>query len=108
MHKPARAGITIQRVSMRSLQQPDKLRVQFAGGTLVGEDRGGWGGSLSVLEDSNRTPREILRTGIQRIVQECFPLPPFAGVPRMDLRLLYVQYLAHDDHQNFNFLFRLR
>ena len=26
----------------------------------------------------------------------------------MGLRLLYVQYLAHDDHQNFNFLFRLR
>jgi len=26
----------------------------------------------------------------------------------MELRLLYVQYLAHDDHQNFNFLFRLR
>ena len=25
----------------------------------------------------------------------------------MDLRLLYVQYLAHDDHQNVNFLFRL-
>jgi len=31
-----------------------------------------------------------------------------AGVSGMDLRLLYVQYLAHDDHQNFNFLFRLR
>jgi hypothetical protein len=31
-----------------------------------------------------------------------------AGQSRMDLRLLYVQYLAHDDHQNFNFLFRLR
>ena len=26
----------------------------------------------------------------------------------MDLRLLYVQYLAHDDHQNLNFLPRLR
>jgi len=26
----------------------------------------------------------------------------------MDLRLLCVHYLAHDDHQNFNFLFRLR
>jgi hypothetical protein len=100
--------ITFQRVSMRSLQQPDKLRVQFAGGTLVGEDRGEWGGSLSVLEDSNRTPREILRTGIRQIVQECSPLPPLAGVSGMDLRLLYVQYLAHDDHQNFNFLFRLR
>jgi hypothetical protein len=31
-----------------------------------------------------------------------------AGVFGMDLRLPYVQYLAHDDHQNFNFLFRLR
>jgi hypothetical protein len=31
-----------------------------------------------------------------------------AEVSRMDLRLLYVQYLAPDDHQNFNFLFRLR
>ena len=26
----------------------------------------------------------------------------------MDPRLLYVQYLAHDDHENFNLLFRLR
>jgi hypothetical protein len=26
----------------------------------------------------------------------------------MDLRLLYVPYLAHDIRQNFNFLFRLR
>jgi hypothetical protein len=26
----------------------------------------------------------------------------------MGLRLRYVQYLAHDDHQNLNFLFRLR
>ena len=34
--------------------------------------------------------------------------PPLAGVSGMDLRLLSVQYLAHDDHQNFNFLFRLR
>src|SRR5712671_5597449 len=39
---------------------------------------------------------------IRQIVQECLPLPPVAGVSGMDLRLLYVQYLAHDDHQNFN------
>jgi hypothetical protein len=30
-----------------------------------------------------------------------------AGVSGMDLRLLYVEYLAHDDRQNVNFLFRL-
>ena len=42
------------------------------------------------------------------MIQECFPLPPLAGVAGMDLRLLYVQYLARDVHQNFNFLFRLR
>lgn len=56
--------INIQRVSMERLQRPDKLRVQFVGGTLVGEDRGEWGGSLSVLEDSNQTPREILNQNV--------------------------------------------
>src|SRR5260370_1129391 len=45
----------------------------------------------------------------------CAPTPaprpgqrPLAGVAGMDLRLLCVHYLAHDDPQNFNFLFRLR
>ena len=56
--------IIIQRVSVRSPQRPDKLQVQFAGGTLVGENRGEWGGSLYLLEDSNRTPREILSENI--------------------------------------------
>jgi len=45
---------------------------------------------------------------IRQIVQECLPLPPVAGVSGMDLRLLYIQDLAHDDRQNFNFLFRQR
>jgi hypothetical protein len=35
------------------------------------------------------------------------PPPPLAGFPRY-LPLLYVQLLAHDDHQSFSFLFRLR
>ncbi len=38
----------------------------------------------------------------------CAVLDLSAGASGMDLRLLYVQYLAHDDHQNYNFLFRLR
>jgi hypothetical protein len=33
---------------------------------------------------------------------------PLAGISGIDPRLLHVQYLAHDEHQNFNFLFRLR
>ncbi len=45
---------------------------------------------------------------IRQSVQECLPLPPLAGVFGWDPRLLYVQYLAHDHHQNFNFLFLLR
>jgi len=56
--------INIQPVSMPSLQQPTELRVQFAGGTLVGEDRGEWGGSLSVLEGNKQSPREILSKNI--------------------------------------------
>jgi hypothetical protein len=59
-----------------------------------------------------RSPFPCLRCSalkaIRQIVREGFPLPPLAGVSEMDLRLLYVQYLAHDDHQNLNFLFRLR
>ena len=31
-----------------------------------------------------------------------------AGACGMDLRLPYVQYLAHDDRQDFSFLYRLR
>lgn len=73
--------INIQRVSMGSLQRPDKLRVQFAGGTLLGEDRGEWGGSLWVLEDSNRTPREIL----SKNVLQMFPMQDGVEVITGDL-----------------------
>jgi hypothetical protein len=62
--------IIIQRVSMRNLNRPDELRVQFAGGTLVGKDRGEWSGSLSVLENSDRVPREIL----SKNVLQMFPM----------------------------------
>ena len=56
--------ITIQHVSIRSLQRPQESRIQFPGGTLVGEDRGEWGGSLSVLEHASQTPREILSKNV--------------------------------------------
>jgi hypothetical protein len=56
--------ITIQRISMTSLQRPVESRLQFAGGTLVGENRGEWGGSLLVQEKSNGTPREILSKNV--------------------------------------------
>jgi hypothetical protein len=73
--------ITIQRVSMRSIQRPDELQVQFAGGRLIGEDRGEWGGSLSVLEDGNRTPREILGKNVLQM----FPMHDGAEVITGDL-----------------------
>ena len=33
---------------------------------------------------------------------------PLGWVSGLNLRLLFVPYLAHDDHRNFNFLLRLR
>jgi hypothetical protein len=56
--------ITIQRISITSPQRPPELRLRFAGGTLVGENHGEWGGSLSVLDNASRTPRTILSENI--------------------------------------------
>jgi zinc-finger binding domain of transposase IS66 len=54
----------------------------------------------------------LSRACCSRIVQEPVPHRPadkgLLGVSGMDPRSLYVQYLAHDDRQNFNVLFRLR
>jgi hypothetical protein len=48
-----------------------------------------------------------IRKPLSRIPFSCLRCAAL-GVSGNDLRLLYVQYLAHDDAQNFNFLFRLR
>jgi hypothetical protein len=44
---------------------------------------------------------------IPSLCLRCAALDLSAGVAGMDLRLLSAQYLAHDDHQNVDFLFRL-
>lgn len=66
--QPNRDRITIERVSIRSLQRPQESRIQFPGGTLVGEDRGEWGGNLSVLERANQTPHEILSKNVLQML----------------------------------------
>jgi len=73
--------ITIQRVSMENLQRSHEIRTEFAGGTLVGEDRGEWGGNLSVLEGSDRTSREIL----SKNVLQMFPMRGGVAVITGDL-----------------------
>jgi len=73
--------VTIQRVSTQSLQRPHELRTQFAGGTLVGEDRGEWGGSLTVLDGSNQSPRNIL----SKNVLQMFPVRDGVAVITGDL-----------------------
>jgi len=62
--------VTIQRVSVLTINLPRESRVQFAGGTLVGEDRGEFGGSLSVSATSNQTTRQIL----SKNVLQMFPM----------------------------------
>jgi hypothetical protein len=37
-------GLTIKRIPIKDLQRPREFRAEFAGGALVGENRGEWGG----------------------------------------------------------------
>ena len=81
-HVQANGGrITIQRTSIRNLQRPDEVQLQFAGGTLIGENRGEWGGSLYVLEDRSRMPLKILSQNILRM----FPMQADVAVITGDL-----------------------
>ncbi len=59
--------IAILRVPVRSVQSPDTLQLEFAGGTLVGENRGEWGGSLLVKENGNGNSREILSENVLKM-----------------------------------------
>jgi hypothetical protein len=73
--------IAIQRTSIRNPQRPDEVQVQFSGGTLVGVNRGEWGGSLYVLEDRSRIPQKILGQNILRM----FPIQDKVAVITGDL-----------------------
>jgi hypothetical protein len=64
-------------------------------------------GLKATVEPRVTWPERRLFGQVTRSAFEKPPPPPLAGVSGMDLRLLYVQYRAHDDYPNFNFLFRL-
>ena len=68
MCSPNEDGLTIKRIPIKDLQRPREFRAEFAGGALVEENRGEWGGKLSVLEGSNRTSREILNKNVLQLV----------------------------------------
>src|SRR5438270_4904709 len=52
--------------------------------------------------------KATIQPGDESAIELSLRKPPLAGVTGMDLRLLCVHYFEHDDHLDFNFLFRLR
>jgi hypothetical protein len=69
--------------------------------------------SMSALASKRQLSRDhsgkaTIRPGNESAPKTKPPQPPLAGIAGMDLRLLCVHYLAHDDRQKVNFLFRLR
>lgn len=56
--------IAIQPIPIHGYQRQSETRIKLAAGTLIGEDRGEYGGSLSLLENSNQTPQKILEKNV--------------------------------------------
>jgi hypothetical protein len=113
--KPARRPLPAELPREIETIAPKQEACPDFGGTLrsLGEDSSEMLEYIPARFKVIRTVRPKLSCACcSRIVQEPAPHRPIdkglAGVSGMDLRLLYVEYLAHDDHQNFNFLFRLR
>jgi hypothetical protein len=61
--------VTVSRVSTAVYDRADNERIQTAGGVLVGEDHGEWGGSLSLLETNGGPPRLILDKNVVQMLQ---------------------------------------
>lgn len=57
-------NVSPHRVTENGYQRPHELRIQFAGSTLIGEDRGEWGGGLSVIDAQGGKPLMILQRNV--------------------------------------------
>lgn len=62
--------VSISRVSTRIYDHHVELRMETPSGILIGEDRGEWGGSLSLLDAKGAPPKKILDKNVLRILQE--------------------------------------
>ncbi len=60
--------ITISRVPKYGHSHPEEVRIQTPNGTLIGEDHGEWGGSLSVLNVSSEVPKRLLDKNVRQII----------------------------------------
>jgi hypothetical protein len=57
-------NVTVHSISGSKYERPHDLRIQSAGGTLIGEDRGEWVGGLSIVDASGGKPRTILHENV--------------------------------------------
>lgn len=65
--EPDGINVTVHGISGRKYERPHDLRLQSAGGMLIGEDRGEWVGSLSVVDASGGKPRTILHKNVLKM-----------------------------------------
>lgn len=61
--------VTVSRLPKTFYDHPTEVRLQVANGTLVGEDRGEWGGGLSLLDAKGNLPRKILDKNVLALLQ---------------------------------------
>lgn len=61
--------VTVSRATSASYKHSLEVRIQTVDGTLVGEDRGEWGGSLTLLDAKGEPPREILDKNVLQMLQ---------------------------------------
>src|SRR5438270_9845710 len=81
--------------------------VRFRQGTTLATPRDNtFGGTFRAK--GRLSGKATIRPGDESAIELSLRKPPLAGVTGMDLRLLCVHYFEHDDHLDFNFLFRLR
>ena len=59
--------VAIQRIPVQGDQRRTEIRIHFEAGTLIGEDHGEYGGSLSVLKSTDQTQHKILGKNVLRM-----------------------------------------
>jgi hypothetical protein len=80
---------------VKGLRQPREIKVAFNGNTLIGENKGEWGGSLSVVNQDG-TKRILIPENIVQLIQEEDELFVFTGLAHLFSAQGAIYKVTHD------------